>query len=219
MALFKAFFLVVILGLNVAEALNVVIAGGTGQIGKKIIPLLSEHDITVLTRNSFLASAPNKVTEAFGYLGESYLKRNPHAKLRDWDGGDLLDIVGKDWVGWQEDALTSADVIVHLVGGYTDQRTKAYERLVRESFRANPSALHVTVNPTEDDIPILTPGMVTLKTKRIKECEDMVKKNIANSKCLRLQVYQMDKTCSKICEAIESWEKASPNCQMQYPTK
>ena len=85
-------------------------------------------------------------------------------KLRDWDGGDLLDIVGKDWVGWQEDALEPADVVVHLVGGFTEQRTKAAERLVRESFRVNPNALHITVNPVEEDIPRLTPGFKIAKT-------------------------------------------------------
>ena len=97
----QLFLFAIILVLNV-EALNVVIAGGSGNIGRKIIPMLSNHDITVLSRNSFLASAPARVTEVFGYLGESFLKKNQHLKLRDWDGGDLLDIVGKDWVGWQD---------------------------------------------------------------------------------------------------------------------
>ena len=36
--------------------------------------------------------------------------------LRDWDGLDLLDIVEQDWVGWQEDALPNAQVVVHLTG-------------------------------------------------------------------------------------------------------
>jgi len=101
--------------LSHANGLNVVIAGGTGQVGKALLPLLSNHDVCVLTRNSFLASAPNRVTETFGYLGKSFLEKNQHIKLRDWDGGDLLDIVGKDWIGWSEDALENADVIVHMV--------------------------------------------------------------------------------------------------------
>lgn len=188
------------------NSLNVVIAGGTGKNGKAVIPMLAKHDITVLTRNSFLASAPNRVTETFGYLGASFLAKNPHVKLRDWDGGDLLDIVGQDWVGWQEDALSKADVVLHMVGGYTEQRTMATERLVRESYRVNPGALHITVNPVEDDIPLLTPGMVTLKTKRIKECEDMVRKNCANSACLRLEVYKTDDFCKEVCQTVEEWK-------------
>eukprot|EP00980_Cylindrotheca_fusiformis_P001523 scaffold346_cov116-Cylindrotheca_fusiformis.AAC.37 len=190
--------------LRFANCLNVVIAGGTGKIGKAVIPMLSDHDVTVLTRNSFLASAPNRVTETFGYLGSSFLAKNPHVKLRDWDGGDLLDIVGQDWVGWQEDALQKADVVVHMVGGYTEQRTMATERLVRESYRINRKALHVTVNPVEDDIPLLTPGMVTLKNKRIKDCEEMVRNNCTNSACLRLEVYKIDELCHKVCQAIGS---------------
>jgi hypothetical protein len=186
------------------NSLNVVIAGGTGKIGVAIIPMLAKHDITVLTRNSFLASAPNRVTEAFGYLGSPFLAKNPHVKLRDWDGGDLLDIVGQDWVGWQDDALAKADVVIHMVGGYTEQRTMATERLVRESYRVNREALHVAVNPVEGDIPVLTPGMVTLKTKRIKKCEDMVRDNCTNSACLRLEAYKMDELYKEICQAVES---------------
>lgn len=188
-----------------AQALNIVLAGGSGKVGKRIIPMLANHDVTVLSRNAFLASAPARVTEVFGYLGQSFLNKNQHVKLRDWDGGDLLDIVGKDWVGWQEDALEPADVVVHLVGGFTEQRTKAAERLVRESFRVNPNALHITVNPVEEDIPKLTPGMVTLKTKRIQDCEDMVKNNLSNSVCLRLEAYNMDQTCEEIYQAVEGW--------------
>lgn len=78
--------------LGYSYGLNIVIAGGTGNVGKKLIPMLYDHDVRVLTRNSFLASAPNRVTEAFGYLGKKFLEKNPHVKLRDWDGGDLLDI-------------------------------------------------------------------------------------------------------------------------------
>jgi hypothetical protein len=127
--------------------------------------------------------------------------------IRDWDGGDLLDIVGKDWVGWQEDALKPADVIIHLVGGYTEQRTMAAERIVRESLRVNPNALQISVNLVEEDIPMLTPGMVTLKTKRIKECEDMVRNNCVNPACLRLEAYKVGEACQEICKAVDSWKQ------------
>lgn len=196
-------FALVLLSQCVA-ALNVVIAGGTGKLGRAVIPKLADHGVTVLSRNAYLASAPARVTEVFGYLGQSFLSRHPNVKIRDWDGGDLMDIVGKDWVGWQEDALKPADVLVYLVGGYTEQRVMAAERLVRESLRINPNVLHVTVNPVEEDIPLLTPGMTTMKSNRIKKCEDMVKTNCLNSKCLRLEVYKMDEAIEAICKAIES---------------
>ena len=202
---FVFIFLVVIVPVS---ALNVVIAGGTGKIGRALIPRLSEHDVTVLSRNAFLAAAPARVTEVFGYLGEAFLYRHPHVKLRDWDGGDLLDIVGQDWVGWQEDTLQTADAVVHLVGGYTKQRELATERLVRESLRFNPNVLHITVNPVENDIPLLTPGMPTIKSKRIKDCEDMVRLNCLNSECLRLEVYKMETTIEAICQAIAGKNKS-----------
>jgi hypothetical protein len=190
-----------------ALALNVVIAGGTGKLGRVLIPKLADHDVTVLSRNSFLASAPARVTGTFGYLGASFLAKHPYVNIRDWDGGDLLDIVGKDWVGWQEDALKPADVIIHLVGGYTEQRTMAAERIVRESLRVNPNALQISVNLVEEDIPMLTPGMVTLKTKRIKECEDMVRNNCVNPACLRLEAYKVGEACQEICKAVDSWKQ------------
>ena len=83
--------------------------------------------------------------------------------------------VGKDWIGWSEDVLTNADVIVHMVGGYTEQRTMAAERLVQESLRLKSQALHITVNPVEEDIPLLTPGMVTLKVIQQKKLSTLGK--------------------------------------------
>lgn len=185
-------------------ALNVVIAGGTGTLGKMVASRLDGHQVTILCRNSFLAAAPNKVTEAFGWVGASFLELNPHVQLRDWDGGDLLDIVGKDWVGWQEDTLAKADVIVNMCGGYTQQRNMATERIVRESLRVNPKALQVAVAPAEEDIKVLTPGMLTMKIKRLVECEEMVKKNCLNSKCLRLEAYNLQGSCQRIIDAIQS---------------
>ena len=191
---------------TVAHALNIVIPGGTGTFGRALIPNLADHDVTVLSRNSFLASAPARVTEVFGYLGESFLRNHPYTSIRDWDGGDLLDIVGQDWVGWQEDTLQKADIVIHLVGGYTEQRTMATERIVRESLRVNPNALQIAVNPTEDDIPILTPGLPSLKKERIQKCEDMVKINCMNSACLRLEAYKMDESIEAICKTVAEWK-------------
>ena len=200
--------LLVILPLK-SEALNVVLAGGTGPVGRTLAPRLKEHQVTVLARNAFLAAAPNRVTEQFGYFGKGLLERNPHVTLRDWDGGDLLDIVGQDWIGWQQDCLTKADVVVHLTGGFTEQRVMATERLIRESFSCNKlQALHVAVNPTDKDVALVEPAVgQTFKMKRIQECEDMVKSNCPHHKCLRVEANRVDDLCDEIEQVIEAWAK------------
>mmetsp|Transcript_28069 Transcript_28069/g.39458 ORF Transcript_28069/g.39458 Transcript_28069/m.39458 type:complete len:213 (+) Transcript_28069:129-767(+) len=186
-------------------ALNIVIPGGSGKFGTLLASKLAPtHDVTILTRNAFLASAPSRVTEVFGYVGESFLRKHPNVSLRDWDGGDLLDIVGCDWMGWQEDTLKKADVVVNLVGGYTEQRTMATERIVRESLTVNPSALQIAVSPREEDLPIISPGMPTLKEKRLQDCEDMVKANCQNAACLRMECNNLENSCEEIIKVIES---------------
>jgi hypothetical protein len=190
-----------------AQAFTVVLAGGTGALGQSVAAKLETCNVVMLTRNAFLAAAPNRVTEQFGWVGSSYLKRFPHVQLRDWDGGDLLDIVGQDWVGWQEDALKSADVVVHLVGGFTEQRTMACERLVRESLQVNRNALHVTVSPTEEGLAAMSPGWGTMKTKRLQACEEMVRANCATSECLQLLPFSMEEASDKIVAVIQNWEK------------
>lgn len=182
------------------SSLNIVIAGGTGKVGRLLSSSLHNenkgHKITVLCRNAFLASAPAKVSEAFGWLGESFLNKHDSIDLRDWDGGDLLDIVGCDWQGWQDDALPKADVIVNLVGGYTEQRTMACERLVRESLRLNPSAKHVLLSMADVDL------KTTLKKNRAKECEDMITANCFDSVCLRAEMYDVKGANSQIMDVI-----------------
>ena len=69
---------------HVVSALNVVLAGGSGEVGKSLASKLPKHRITILSRNSFLASAPNRVTDAFGFVGLSFLKKHPHVSIRDW---------------------------------------------------------------------------------------------------------------------------------------
>lgn len=192
------------INIDVADGLQIAVAGGTGKIGRALLPKLADHDVTVLTRNSFLASAPNRVTEAFGYLGEGFLRKHPHVHLRDWHGGDMLEIVGNDFVGWQDDALKKADVILHLCGGFTEQREMVTESLVRESLRINQGATHITVNPLADEIGRFTPGMLTLKTKRIEKCESMVENNCNNSKCLRIVAFRPEIASQEIFEAIQS---------------
>lgn len=188
--------------LSTTHALNICIPGGTGKLGQMVALKLSQHTVTVLSRNAFLASAPSRVTEQWGWMGQSYLDRNPHVSIRDWDGGDLLDIVGCDWMGWQEDALKPADVVINLVGGYTQQRNMATERIVRESLSTNPRALQITVSPTEQSLRALSPGMMTAKSKRLKDCEEMVEQNCRNSVCLRLNAYELDKSCQAIVDAV-----------------
>lgn len=185
--------------------LQIVLAGGTGVIGKGIASRMPHADVIILTRNAFLARTPNRVTEQFGWVGQKFLSKNRHVRLRDWDGGDLLDIVGQDWIGWQDDALKGADVVVHLVGGFTQQRVQACERLVRESLSTNPEALQITVNPLEQDLPGFSPGLASLKLQRIKTCENMVESNCRNHKCLRIEAYRVDQSCDSIATAIEEW--------------
>ena len=81
------------------------------------------------------------------------------------------------------------------------------ERLVREAIRLNPNILHITVNPTEEDIPKISPGMMTAKTQRIKQCEDMVRQNCLNTKCLRLEAFRDEQACQAIVDAISEWEQ------------
>lgn len=187
---------------SVATALNIVIAGGTGRLGPRVAAKLSDHKVTILARNAFLASTPSRVTEQFGWVGRYFLDQHPHVSIRDWDGGDMTDIVGCDFLGWQEDVLPDADVIVNLVGGYTKQREMATERIVRESIRVNPMARQITVSPKVDELKILSPGAFTMKVDRVQMCEDMVQKNCINTKCLRLEAFDLDNSVQVIVESI-----------------
>ena len=194
---------------NAINALQVVLAGGSGPIGKAVAARCDRsHKVVILTRNAFLAAAPTRVTETFGWVGEAFLAKQRNVHLRDWDGGDLLDIVGQDWVGWQEYALKGADVVVHLVGGFTEQRVMATERLVRESITYNPSALHITVGPTVQDLGIISPGAAKLKNDRLTKCEDMVRMNCRNHVCLRIEANRVEQGCDSILAAIESLTRA-----------
>jgi hypothetical protein len=110
-------------------AWNIVIAGGTGPVGQALVSRLhpeathsssssSSWNVTILARNSFLASTPTRVSHDYGWIGDSFLQHfRSMVQLRDWDGGDLLDIVGQDWIGWQEDTLSHADCVIHCTGG------------------------------------------------------------------------------------------------------
>jgi len=181
------------------DALNIIIPGGTGTIGQKVASTLGSqgHSVQILCRNAFLASAPARVSSDFGWVGKSYLNSNPRVSLRDWDGGDLLDIVGQDWLGWQDDALTGADAVINLCGGYTEQRVMACERIVRESLRVNPTAMQITLSPVDEDL------SMKLKKDRVVLCEKMVKDNCMNSACLRVEINDIDGACQKIMDVID----------------
>ena len=190
--------------LSSAHGFNIVLAGGTGNIGATLSSALANdgHDVTILCRNAFLAAAPARVSSDFGWVGEKFLEKHPGIKLRDWDGGDLLDIVGQDFLGWQEDALTNADAVVNLVGGFTQQREMAAERIVRESLRVNPVALQVTVGPKDDELKVFSPGAYTTKVARLKQCEDLVSFNCANYECMRLEANRVEEECDRIKKVI-----------------
>jgi hypothetical protein len=166
------------------------------------------YNVTILARNTFLASTPTRVSHDYGWVGSSFLQQyRSMVQLRDWDGGDLLDIVGQDWLGWQEETLPYADCIIHVTGGgYTPQRVMACERLVRESVRINPHALHITVNPTNELLAMMSPGMSAIKQSRIQACEDMVQHNVPNRLCLRIQDRTVDTACDQIVAALRDWE-------------
>merc|ERR1712187_646421 len=91
-----------------------------------------------------------------------------------------------------------------IYGGYTEQRSMACERLVRESLQFNPTVVHITVNPTESDLKIVEPRVApSFKKKRISLCEEMVKTNCVNSKCLRIAANRMEDSCAAILDAME----------------
>jgi len=190
--------------LNAANGFHIVLAGGTGKVGRDLSSKLVQdgHDVTILCRNAFLAAAPSKVSSDFGWLGQSFLEKYPGIKLRDWDGGDLLDIVGQDWVGWQDDTLSKADCVVNLCGGFTQQREMATERIVRESLRCNPTALQITVAPKDEELRLISNVAVDAKMKRLKLCEDMVSQNCVNYETMRLQANRLEEECDNIKEVI-----------------
>jgi len=191
-------------GTPLAHGFSIVIPGGTGIIGETLSSSLANdgHDVTILCRNAFLASAPNRASGDFGWLGLGFLEKHPGIKLRDWDGGDLLDIVGQDWIGWQEDTLAKADAVVNVVGGYTEQREMAAERIVRESLRVNPTALQITVSPKDDELRMITPGAESTKIARLKQCEDLVSFNCANFENMRLEANRVEEECDRIKAVI-----------------
>ena len=197
-----------LLGTEVTS-LNILLPGGTGPVGKILASMVPLHDVTILARNAFLAATPSRVFEDYGWVGAGFLKKHRHVKLRDWDGGDLLDIVGKDWLGWQDDALKKADCVVHLTGGgFTQQRVMACERVVRESVSANSEAFHITINPTDDLLSIISPGLPSTKQMRIQTCEEMVRRNCRNHACLRVDDKRVEVVCSAILAEINDWEKS-----------
>jgi len=110
----------------------------------------------------------------------------------------LLDIVGQDWLGWQEDALVKADVIIHLVGGYTEQRVMACERLIRESLSYNRDAKHITVNPIDADVS----APKGFKLERIQQCEGLVSSNCQKYECLRVEGFDEEGICRALVAAI-----------------
>ncbi|GMH60962.1 hypothetical protein TrLO_g13653 [Triparma laevis f. longispina] len=168
-----------------ANTLNIVVAGGTGRLGRVLISSLLEsssgkveNSVTCLSRNTFLASAPNRVSVDFGFLGKRFVsKYTNNLVMRDWDGGDLLDIVGQDWVGWEE-CLEKCDVVVNLVGGFTVQREQAQQRLtdaIRNSEKKNNRVIkQIIVAPdTTETIKTLSPVAISLKEKRLAKCEEI----------------------------------------------
>ncbi|KAL3761240.1 hypothetical protein ACHAWU_007057 [Discostella pseudostelligera] len=188
------------------DGFHIILAGGTGPIGKTLSSSLVNdgHDVTILCRNAFLAASPIRASGDYGWLGKSFLEKHPSIALRDWDGGDLLDIVGQDFLGWQEDTLSKADAVINLVGGYTIQREMAAERIVRESLRVNPTALQVTVGPKDEELSMISPGAISTKVARLQKCEEYVSFNCINYECLRIEANRVDEECHRIKNVVYS---------------
>ena len=88
--------------------------------------------------------------------------------------------------------------MIHLVGGFTDQRTKACERIVRESARVNPTVKIVMMTPLEKDLPM------KLKSERAKTCEKILNDNCKDAVCLRSEMNDVAGACEKILAVIEA---------------
>jgi hypothetical protein len=204
--LLRKLFAAAMLHSSFTQGFHIVLAGGTGKVGATLSSALTNdgHGVTILCRNAFLAAAPIRASGDFGWLGRAFLDKHPGVKLRDWDGGDLLDIVGQDFLGWQEDTLAKADAVVNLVGGFTRQREMAAERIVRESLRVNPTVLQITVSPRDDELQMISPGGPSTKIARLKLCEDLVSVNCANFECLRIEANRVDDECERIKNVIYS---------------
>lgn len=101
-------------------------------------------------------------------------------------------------MGWSDDMLPKADVVINLVGGYTEQRTMACERLIRESLRLNPSAKQILLSLNDEDLKI------SLKKDRAKACEEMVNMNCQDGNCLRADLYDVKGACAQILNILDS---------------
>ena len=103
--------------LSASPSSKVVIAGGTGILGRHIASLLaSKNEVVILSRNAFVAGTPQRVSNQHGYLGQRWLLANPNCRLRDWDGGDpAFGITSNRWIGWQ-DELEGAAAVIDCVG-------------------------------------------------------------------------------------------------------
>lgn len=88
--------------------------------------------------------------------------------------------------------------MVNLVGGFTEQRVMATERIIRESLRVNPVALQVCVSPLEEEL------KRKILIDRVKKCEDMYSGNCANVSCFRSEFNREEDTCASILEAIRN---------------
>ena len=122
--------LLLLIPLSYVTSLSYVGVGATGAFGRKWIDSVSgSDDMLVLARNGFLASAPSRVSHDYGYLGPK-LMRKSKCKVRDWDGGDMLDITGSTWVGWQGDVENfGCDVAVCMTGCLYEARIMAVDRM------------------------------------------------------------------------------------------
>ena len=106
--------------------------GATGPVGRRFIDLVGGRRATMCSFWGEMASwhLLGRVSHDYGYLGPKLMKKTG-AKIRDWDNGDILDITGDTWIGWQDDVANfKGDVAIGFTGCLYDARVMAVDRLV-----------------------------------------------------------------------------------------
>jgi len=85
-------------------------------------------------------------------------------------------------MGWEE-VLSDCDMFVNVVGGYTDQRTKAVNRFCdfikreeEKDVRGERFIRHLMINPKDAGVlNRVSPVAVDAKMKRVNECEGIMR--------------------------------------------
>lgn len=140
--------LILAVSCTVASGFSVV-AGGTGVLGHRLLDTLLANGgaATCLARNAYLARTPKRISHDWGHLPKR-LHDARGLKVRDYCGGCPLDIVGQDWIGWQDDALPGATAVYNVAGPMSQDRLLLAQRMA-EGLKRHPPKVFVSVEPTQ----------------------------------------------------------------------